>query len=63
MRMTKRGADPKHEIWSATCTNCKSEFEAERHELKVEDTQRDGAFAHSTCDVCEHDMIFYPKEQ
>jgi len=60
MRITKRGFDPKFEIWTATCTNCKTEYEAERRELKVEDTQRDGSFAHKTCEVCGTSMIFYP---
>ncbi len=60
MRMTKRGKDPKFEVWKAECWNCHSEFEAERRELKVEDTQRDGSFAHSTCEVCGTDITFYP---
>ena len=63
MRMTKRGKDPKFEIWKATCSNCKSEYEAQRRELKVEDTQRDGAFAHATCEVCEQDIVFYPARE
>jgi hypothetical protein len=60
MRMTKRGQDPKFEVWTATCMNCKSEYEAQRRELKVEDTQRDGSFAHATCEVCDHGIVFYP---
>jgi len=60
MRMTKRGSDPAYETWKATCMNCKSEYEAQRRELNVQDTQRDGSFAHATCEVCERDMVFYP---
>jgi NAD-dependent SIR2 family protein deacetylase len=60
VKLVKKGKDPKTEIWKATCLNCKSQYEAERKELNVEDTQRDGAFAHARCQVCKKDMIFYP---
>jgi hypothetical protein len=63
MRMTKRGSDPALDKFTATCVHCKSEYEAQRKELAVEDTQRDGAFAHATCEVCGKDMIFYPERQ
>jgi len=58
--MTKKGFDPVHEVWKATCDNCHSKFEAERRELAVTDDQRDGAFAHAKCELCGDDMVFYP---
>ena len=60
MRLVRKGKDPKTEIWKATCTNCKSKFEAQQGELRVTDDQRDGPFARSRCTECKYEMFFYP---
>jgi len=49
----------KNVIWTATCSECASEFEELVGNLKVED-DRDGEFARSECPDCKLPMFFYP---
>ena len=59
MEILKRGA-VKRTVWVGTCWGCDSEVQAERDEVKVTLSQKDGDFATAACPVCQEEMYFYP---
>ena len=66
MKLISKGK-PKPQTMRGTCMTCRSTFDAEPDELKVEYDQREGtSFAHAECPVCKKDkqvgqLILYPK--
>ncbi len=63
MKIVKRGLSPHEQLWAGKCTACKSEMEADGHEL-VENikSDRDGAFAYLPCPVCGERFFLHPKK-
>ncbi len=61
MRVVKRGKPKAQDIFKGECHDCHSVVEAERHELKVTDDQRDGEFGETACPICKARLILYPK--
>lgn len=53
MKCTKQGKMKDSQIWKGRCRRCGAEFEAQRHELKVDRCPREGyEFAHADCSEC-----------
>lgn len=67
MKITKKNPSPSTVKWVGICLNCKSEAEAEQHELNIT-YDRDGNFAWHACPVCSAGnnpagyggILFYP---
>jgi uncharacterized protein with PIN domain len=53
MKIIKQGELPEEKEYSATCSNCKTEFEFLRKEGKVHFDQRDGNSVVVKCPLCQ----------
>ena len=54
MRITKKGRAPSEMIWTGKCQVCNTEFEADGHEIKHQETNfhEGGAFSWEVCEYC-----------
>jgi len=61
MKIIKKGKLPGEELFTGTCSNCRTRFECLRSEGKYEvGDQRDGPFLRATCPLCKFEAIAYP---
>jgi hypothetical protein len=62
MKCIKRGTLPQERIWTGTCKNCHSIYEALEGELtKIENDIRENySFARAKCELCKCDFFLYP---
>ena len=66
MKLISRGS-PRPQTFRGTCMVCRSTFDAEPSELKVEYDQRENSdFAHAECPICKKQkqvgqLVMYPK--
>jgi len=61
MRIIVRGNLPGDQIYKATCSHCKTQFECLKHEGDFfAGDQRDGPFLRVICPVCTQKAIAYP---
>ena len=62
MKCIKRGTLPQERIWTGTCKNCHSIYEAREGELTIENDIRENySFARAKCELCEYDFFLYPQ--
>jgi hypothetical protein len=62
MKCIKRGTLPQERIWTGTCNNCRSIYEALEGELTIENDIRENySFARAKCELCKYDFFLYPQ--
>ena len=66
MKCVKKGVSIDGQIFTGTCSRCRSVFEAERKELQVNICPRERyEYARADCSECEskNSLVLYPKKQ
>lgn len=57
MKIIQQGKNPNEKVYRATCRNCSTEIEFERHEANYHHDQRDGDYLSVPCPTCRRDII------
>jgi hypothetical protein len=62
MRIISRGKKPEEKMYKGTCSSCKTVFECQQHEGKLESDLREGTdFLRVSCPVCGKSATAYER--
>lgn len=56
MKITKPGSLPEEQVFDATCTHCRCEFEFTRREARYESTCRNEEYLIIHCPTCKREV-------